>query len=191
MNKKARLAIGVASLAVLVAASVVVYDVFSDRVDTSDRVAIPDSGGEPADRELAPDFAMTDWAGNGIRLSDITARGRPVILNFWASWCPPCEAEMPDFDRVHADFGDEVEFVMLSVTDGVRETVETGRRFIEDGGFAMPVFFDTSREGAIAYGVRSIPTTLFIDGDGYVITGVQGAIDEDILRRVVDFMLDG
>jgi len=190
MNKLTRLGIGAAAFGLLVTAAVVAYNALSDRVDTSSRVALPDEGEDSSPKQAAPDFAMTDWAGNTIRLSDLVGRGRPAVLNFWASWCPPCEAEMPDFDRVHADFGHEVEFVMLDMTDGARETVEIGKRFVEARGFTMPVYFDTTSEGAMTYGIRSIPTTIFIDREGYVITGVQGAIDESILRRVIDFMLD-
>jgi len=131
---------------------------------------------------LAPDFTAVDWEGNEVKLSDY--RGTPVVLNFWASWCPPCKSEMPHFNKVSEEYErEELIFLMVDLVDGQREKVETGKEYIEDNQFTFTVLFDTHQEGAITYGVRSIPSTLFIDKDGYIQAGVEGAIDEDTLRR--------
>ena len=71
-------------------------------------------------KNLAPDFTVYDSQGTAVRLSDY--RGTPVVLNFWASWCGPCQREMPDFDAVYQQLGEEVQFLMVNVTDGSRET---------------------------------------------------------------------
>jgi thiol-disulfide isomerase/thioredoxin len=149
-----------------------------------------DEDSESADGETisASDFAMLDPDGNNVKLSDIIANGKPVVLNFWASWCPPCKSEMPDFEKVYKELGDEIQFMMVNLTDGQRETVEVGEKYIKDEGFTFPVFFDTDREGAIAYGISSIPTTFFIDSSGNIITGAIGAIDESALRRGIDML---
>ena len=137
-------------------------------------------------KKLAPDFSVVDAEGNTVKLSDMA--GKPVVLNFWASWCPPCKKEMPDFDKVYQELGDEVQFMMVDMTDGQRETVETATKYVEDQGYALPIFFDTQLEAAYQYSVQSIPKTYFIDKDGYLVAGVQGTIDEEALRRGIDMI---
>jgi len=77
---------------------------------------------------------------------------------------------------------------MIDLVDGFQETVEKGAQYIRDNGYSFPVYFDTRQEGAYTYGIRAIPTTLFIDKDGYIITGAQGAINESTLRRGIEFI---
>lgn len=132
---------------------------------------------------LAPDFAMEDAEGNIVRLSDFA--GKPVVLNFWASWCPPCRAEMPEFDAVWKEMGDDVVFLMVNATDGQRETKEKGMQFIADKGFSFPVYYDTTQEAAYVYGISSLPTTAFIDANGSFVTGYLGQIDEQTLRSSI------
>ena len=141
------------------------------------------------DRIKAPDFTMTDWDGNNIKLSDIVAGGKPIVLNFWASWCPPCKNEMPEFDEVYLEYGEEVQFIMLDLVDGQQETIKNGKRYIEEQGYAFPVYFDDLREGAYAYGVRAIPSTLFIDSEGYVVTAYQGMIDKATLLKGINLIM--
>ena len=191
MSRKLKLILGLVGLAVLIVGTTFAYNALRTGYRDT-RIAFPPEvpNDEENWREPAPDFAMLDWDGNSLKLSDIIVEGKPIILNFWASWCPPCKYEMPDFDKVHREFGDRVNFVMLDLVDGQRETEELGRRYVLDNGFDMPIFFDVMQEGAFAYGIHSIPTTIFIDNEGYVITGVQGAIDEEILRGAIGFILN-
>ena len=186
MTQKVKVCLGAAGLALLIVIAVVAYNTLAIRVSPADLTALTEEG--PA-RQRAPDFTLTDRDGNSLRFSEIIARGKPVVLNFWASWCPACRNETPGFDRVYRDRGGEITFVMLNLTDGVRETVQTGQRYIDEGGFSLPVYFDTRQEGLIAYGIHFIPVTLFIDREGYVVTSVHGAVDEETLRAIVDFML--
>jgi len=129
----------------------------------------------------APDFIIQDANGNDISLSDMI--GKPIVLNFWASWCPPCKSEMPEFDKVYGELGDDIQFMMICLVDGGRETVATGAAYVEDNEYSFPVFYDVYQDAAVAYSVRSIPATYFIDAGGYLITGAQGAINEETLRR--------
>lgn len=138
----------------------------------------------------APDFSMVDKDGNPVQLSELIENQQPIVLNFWASWCPPCKSEMPEFETVFKDLGTQVQFVMVNLTDGSRETIEKGSAYIEEQGFTFPVYYDTEQEGAGTYGIYSIPSTLFIDKDGIVITGVQGAIDEATLRKGIELILE-
>lgn len=129
----------------------------------------------------APDFTVFDADGNEVRLSDF--KGKPVVVNFWASWCPPCKAELPDFQKVYDETGEDVVFLMVNLVDGQRETLEIATRFVEENGYTFPVYYDTNQDAAIAYGISSIPTTLMIDKDGYIVTGQQGQINEAALRK--------
>jgi thiol-disulfide isomerase/thioredoxin len=127
----------------------------------------------------APDFTVFDAQGNKVKLSDF--KGKPVVLNFWASWCPPCKGELPDFNKEYANVKNDVVFMMVDLVDGQRETQAIGKKYIEDQGFALPIYFDSNQQAASAYGISSIPDTLFIDSDGNIVKGYQGAIDEETL----------
>lgn len=137
-------------------------------------------------KKMAPDFSVVDAQGNTVKLSDLA--GKPVVLNFWASWCPPCKSEMPEFEAVYQELGSEVQFMMVDATDGQRETVEIAASYVAAQGYTFPVFFDTQFEASYQYNVQSIPKTYFIDKDGYLVVGAQGAIDEETLRQGIDMI---
>lgn len=144
--------------------------------------------GEDDGRRLAADFTVQDSERYEVNLSDF--RGKPVVLNFWASWCPPCMFEMPDFDEVYKELGGDVHFMMVCMVDGARETVKTGSAFIAENGYSFPVYFDADQSAARAYAIRSLPTTVFIDADGYVVTWAEGAITEASLRLGISYIFD-
>jgi thiol-disulfide isomerase/thioredoxin len=189
MSQKLKLGLGAAGFLALLLVATLAYNKLSrpeQAVPPNNEVTVsPQKQGDTAQavKQKAPDFTMTDINGNSVLLSSLIANGKPIVINFWASWCPPCKVEMPDFDKLYKETGNEVQFVMLDLTDGQRETAEKGARYVQDQGFSFPVYFDTKQEAAYTYGIRSIPTTLFIDKDGYIVTGAQGAINEATLRR--------
>ena len=143
----------------------------------------------PAQEEApaAPDFTVLDTDGQEVRLSDM--QGTPVVLNFWASWCPPCKSEMPDFEEASKTYEGKVAFMMVNLTDGGRETVDTAKAYIEEQGYTFPIYFDTQQEAAIGYGVVSIPTTYFIDAQGGVVAYGQGALDQSALEQGIGMIL--
>jgi len=130
------------------------------------------------------DFTVYDADGNKVSLSDFY--GKPILVNFWATWCPPCKAELPDFDRVYADYGEDVVFMMVNMTDGSRDTVESAQAFVSDNGYSFPVYFDRDLDAAYTYGASSIPMTVLIDADANIVGAQIGILTEDQLRTILD-----
>ena len=139
-------------------------------------------------RMAAPDFTVYDLEGNAHKLSDFA--GKPVILNFWASWCGPCKMEMPDFEEKYQQYGEDIHFLMVNLTDGNQETVESASGFVAAEGYTFPVYFDTDVDGAYQYGVNSVPVTYFIDPEGYLVTMGRGALSAEVLQKGIDMLLD-
>lgn len=136
--------------------------------------------------EKAPDFTVYNLNGEPVKLSDY--EGKSVVLNFWASWCGPCKSEMPDFQEKYKLLGKDVQFLMVNMTDGARETVSSASEFISSQGYTFPVLYDTDSSAAYAYGVYALPTTYFIDSEGRAAAKVSGAIDSQTLQKGIDMI---
>ena len=167
------------------------YDTLGSRVQmdtlaTQATQSAEESGTEPA-KQTAPDFTVYDVEGNPHKLSDF--QGKPVILNFWATWCGYCEAEMPDFDEKFRQYGDQIHFLMVDVTDGQQETVEKASAFIAERGFTFPVYYDTELQAASAYNTSGLPVTYFLDAEGCFVAWQQGMLTADTLQKGIDILL--
>ena len=145
-----------------------------------------------------PDFTMVAYQGQDVlggeeaTLRSLVGEGTPVVLNFWASSCPPCREEMPGFQRVHDELGDE--FLMLGVDIGpfVRlGTHEGARAFLSEYGIAYPAAYATSDEPVRDYEVRGMPTTLFFDGSGEIVNKHTGFMPEGQFRRELQALIAG
>ena len=134
----------------------------------------------------AYDFMVYDENNNSYKLSDF--EGKPVVLNFWASWCGPCKSEMPDFEIAYQEYGEKIQFLMINMTDGYQETVSSANDFIKDKGYTFPVFYDSNLEAAKAYSVYSIPATYFIDAEGYIIAWGSGALSAENLQEGINYI---
>ncbi|MDD3413880.1 MAG: TlpA disulfide reductase family protein [Lachnospiraceae bacterium] len=141
---------------------------------------------EETEADLAADFTVVDSNGEERTLNSFI--GKPIVLNFWASWCPPCKGEFPDFQTAYEKYGSDVEFVMVNLTDGVRETKETAADYIDSNGYTLPIYYDIEQSASNAYSIYSIPTTYFIDADGKIETSAQGAIDEETLEEGISMI---
>ena len=128
-----------------------------------------------------PDFTVLNADGETVQLSDFF--GKPIVLNFWASWCPPCKAELPDFEAACKKYEGKVTFLMVNLTDGQRETVEIAKSFIASEGYTFPVYFDTNYEASYKYGLSSIPQTFFIGEDGEIVAKATGMISASQLEQ--------
>lgn len=187
MNSKIKLLITVLVLALFIIVATMAYNSLGKDVEPNTNIntapAQSKVSQEETETQPAPDFTVLDMEGNSVSFSTLV--GKPIVLNFWASWCSPCKSEMSEFNKVYEDMGDDVIFIMVNLTDGQRETVETASSYIEEQGFTFPVYFDTEQDAAYTYGIRSIPTTVFINADGNIVTGVQGAITEKKLLQKI------
>jgi len=125
---------------------------------------------------------MLDMDGNQVTLAEFF--GKPIILNFWASWCGPCKMEMPEIQDFYEKYGENIHFLAVSVDD----SVDTAKTFIETEGYTFPVYFDTTSMGAYTYGASSIPLTFFIDAEGNLTAYYMGAMSADILQQGVDMI---
>ena len=131
----------------------------------------------------APDFTVYDADGNPVSLSDYF--GKPIVLNFWASWCGPCQREMPHFEQAYLDMGEDIQFLMVNMTTG-RETQKSVQDFLDETGYTFPVLFDLDMDAAYTYGVYSLPMTVFIDENGNMQDLAFGGISEETLLSKID-----
>ena len=209
MNQKKKFSVLLIVLLFVLAGAMFAYRYLSDRVapdtggsllgqvtdtgsETPDTVKSGIEAADTADADAAETFAAMDFTvydadGNQVSLSDFY--GKPILINFWATWCPPCKAELPDFDAVYADYGEDVVFMMVNMTDGSRDTVESASAFVSDNGYSFPVYFDCDLDAAYTYGASSIPMTVLIGADANIIGAQVGILTEDQLRTILDSTL--
>ncbi|MBT2754862.1 thiol-disulfide oxidoreductase ResA [Mesobacillus foraminis] len=166
--KKKRLAIRTVILLVLAAA--VGYTLYANF--TKDDIQRVEVG------KTAPDFALVDMNGEKHKLSDY--RGQGVFLNFWATWCKPCEREMPYIDHQYNNFKDQGVKVL---TVDVGESRVAVNKFIERHNLSFPVMIDSDGQVQTAYGIDPLPITFLIDKDGKVVRSHTGELTEATVRQ--------
>lgn len=181
--KKKNLALaGIAVLLVAVlAVAAVLYQKFSGEY------AGENLGSTEEAQLAAPDFTVLDSEGNEVQLSDYV--GKPIVLNFWATWCYYCKEEMPDFDKAYEAYP-EVQFLMVNATDGVQETMASAKEYVEQEGFQFDVFFDTNFDAVNAYQVSGFPATFFIDENGNLVTYGRGMLDFETLEKGIQMITE-
>lgn len=187
MNSKAKLIVGIVAFLLVIVLATVGYNYLSQNYSESE--VQNEEVKEPEELQKAPDITIFDDSKNEVKLSE--KFGKPVIVNFWATWCGPCKSEMPAFDKLYKEYGDKVEFMMVNQTDGARDTMEGVKEFIENEGYAFPVYYDVNNEAYTVYGATSIPATLFINKDGEIVEGRLGAMDEQTIKGYIDKLLGG
>jgi len=147
------------------------------------------SGAIPAPQKgfLAPDFSLSTQGGEPVTLSEL--RGQPLIINFWATWCPPCRAEMPAIQNVYDEYADQG-LIVLAINATTQDKVENIQGFLSEYNLTFPILLD-SGAAMRAYQIRSLPSTFFIGRDGVIREVVIGGpISEALLRTRVEHLLE-
>ena len=135
----------------------------------------------------APDFTLDSLTGTSLTLSDL--RGQVVVLNLWASWCPPCRAEMPALDNAYRKLG-ERGLVVLGLNTTFQDDEAAARQAVQDWGLTFPVVFDRDGAASATYHVQAMPTTFFIGRDGVIHDMVFGGpMSEALLASKVERLL--
>lgn len=131
----------------------------------------------------APDFTLQTLEGKPARLSDF--RGKPVFVNFWATWCPPCRAEMPDMQKLYENMDIEILAVNLTDTEKSEESVAS---FIAEIGLTFPVLMDPKGEISTAYNVKAYPTSYLLDAEGKISHITYGAMTYNVMVQEFEKM---
>ncbi len=177
---------------------VVLYLLFSQYLQRPNQVASGQPG-EPAGQAAAsaesegpgvgmraPDFSLRDLNGRKVTLSSL--QGKVVMLNFWATWCSYCKAELPDIQRAYNSYRKQPGDVAMVLVD-VGESADQVKSFLKQKGYDLPVYLDVPSEVANLYLVRGIPTSLFIDRNGIIRDIYTGAITERDIKDRINAML--
>ena len=156
---------------------------------SADHSGISTSGLIPAPQQgfLAPDFELQKTTGETIKLSDL--RGQAVLVNLWATWCPPCRAEMPAIEKIYNEYKEDG-FVVLAVNMTYQDTQSNIAPFVAEYGITFPILLDQSGSVGASYQLRSLPSSFFIDRDGIISEVVIGGpMAEALLRTRVEEIL--
>lgn len=138
--------------------------------------------------EQVPNFTVETFDGEEVKLHDFF--GKPIVLNFWASWCGPCKMELPDFQAAYEKYDGTVVFLMVNMTDGAQETKKSASEYMAEAGYTLPVYYDTLQDAAYTYGIYSLPTTFFINERGEAVAYAQGMIDAQTLETGISMILE-
>ena len=204
MNKKVLFPVLCVLLVILLVGAVMFYNRFSESYRERTEMNVVTENGGSADAQennqsgtetnnnsnaetnsenVAPDVEIFDADGNSIMLSSFY--GKPVVLNFWATWCGPCKSEMPGFDRLYNKYKDRINFVMLNVSDNEK----TASAFLEENEYGFPVYYDKTQIASYTYGASSIPLT-FVLYEGGEVYGYQiGVLPEEALEAAIKTVL--
>jgi peroxiredoxin len=131
----------------------------------------------------APEFTLTSTQGEEIRLADF--RGRPVVLNFWATWCPPCRAEMPEFQAASVKYNGQAVFLGVDQGEILPVVADYGAAL----GITYPLLLDQDNKVNRLYGVTALPTTVFVDADGVVRELFSGIVSAAVLEDRIERLL--
>ncbi|MFJ6210813.1 redoxin domain-containing protein [Lysinibacillus sp. NPDC092081] len=188
--------IGLLIVVLLVAAMIGTY--VKQQIDKDREIGTASLGKEMDDRKIGlnngdtpPDFTLTSLDGKDVTLSEL--RGKKVVLNFWATFCPPCKAEMPHMQNYYEQYAkkDNVEIIAVNLTQAERDVTDDAKvdsvmTFRDSFNLTFPILLDQKNSAGSAYQILTIPTTYFIDSNGYIRRAIKGPMNVEMLKNYVD-----
>lgn len=150
-----------------------------EKPQVKERVAIKEGG-------VAPSFTLKDLTGKEVSLADY--RGKVVIIDFWATWCPPCRKELPHIQKIYDKYRDKG-VTVLAITS--ESNIEKVKDFIEEGGYSFPILIDRRGEANSAYGIRAIPMLFVLDKEGiiqHIHRGYSPEIEATLSKEIEDLL---
>ena len=173
------------ALALVLIAAFAVYGQLSPKAAQKQWASV-ESAQTSANKALADygDVRIYDADGNARSLVEL-CEGAPVIVNYWATWCPNCVEEMDDYQKLFEKYGNEVRFVMVDATDGRRETREKADAYIADHDYGFPVYYDAEQSMGMVFAIEYLPTTIVVDRDGTIVSNASGRIDYTAIDQLL------
>lgn len=135
------------------------------------------------EKMIAPDFTVFDIDREETHLSEHL--GKKAVVSFWATWSRPCKSMLSNFNKVYEENTDDIEFMMINLTDGMDETIEVADEYVKDSKISVPVYYDLSYSAAHAYHVETLPLTVFIDENGYISDIHQGSLTKSQIEEYI------
>lgn len=142
-----------------------------------------ETGAISSDIPVAQDFTLSNLNGEPVSLSD--ARGKITIVNFWATWCPPCREEMPHMQSFYEKHSENIEMLAVNVTN-MDDGIPVIERFVQEHELTFPVLLDESGDVGMTYEVMTLPTSYILDAEGRVFQKIVGAMDEQMMNELVE-----
>ncbi|MFJ8514635.1 redoxin domain-containing protein [Lysinibacillus xylanilyticus] len=188
--------IGLLIVVLLVAAMIGTY--VKQQIDKDREIETASLGKEMDGRKIGlkngdtpPDFTLTSLDGKDVTLSEL--RGKKVVLNFWATWCPPCKAEMPHMQNYYEQYAkkDNVEIIAVNLTQAERDVTDDAKvdsvmTFRDSFNLTFPILLDPKNSAGEDYQILTIPTTYFIDSNGYIQRAIKGPMNVEMLKQYVE-----
>lgn len=188
MDKITKLSIGIVTAIVLFTGAYLLYnslikDYTPNNITETQSVESHENHDHEQSDYSAPNFTVEDKSGNEVTLESFF--GKPIVLNMWASWCPPCKAEMPYFEEAYKENSD-IQFMMVNMTSG--DSRSDADKLLKEEGYTFPVFYDTDGIAAYVYNASSLPMTIFIDENGDLVTYANGSLSKEQLQQGIDMI---
>ena len=134
------------------------------------------------------DHVILDKDSKSMKISDIKDN-KPMIINYFATWCPPCKNELPYFNKAYNQYKDKVNFLIIDLIDDSSETIDNGIKFFKDNNYDLPLYFDYNSMGYSLYNRQYIPITVFVDRDGNIVHLQQGSLTERALVELINKLI--
>lgn len=184
MKKNAKIILLAVLLVLIMVLAAALYSKLSQQYQSEN--IVPAETEESAEKAI--DFTVYDTDGNAVSLSDMS--GKPTVVNFWTTWCRYCIEELPTFNQYAEEYKDQINFMMVDLPDGYRETAEMALAFAEKEGYDFPIYFDSDGSASNACRIQSIPMTLLIDKDGNLYKVHTGLMNEATLKQYIEILTE-